>query len=411
MRAPHQSGARAVLVVAALWALLALPACKKGAANLCSGDLKCASGFTCDRATGRCGCSSDASCGATESCNAAGFCQPRLRCASTADCASDSICDSKSGACIPAETCTADVQCKQGEICTSDFTCTAGCRATGDCPIGLVCRPCAPGTLADQCRTGSQCVLGPCDTQLSCPYGDYCLPDATGEKLCTRDPQHRPFCEPCARQAGTPINCPGSNANYCLIDTSKPFPQAFYCGVDCSQGQTCPNGYQCRDVRIVVPTQCKSTDALSACPYGVTNNVPPVACDPAKSHARTDGQAGSVNDDCEAAQPPLVGAVCDPKTNRCSAQCTGTGEAGVQAFCSCIQDGDCPQDVCDSNGRVCTISGKPCILGRVPDDCQSQNRIFCVKASDPRLGPIGYCRIGQNCAPGEGFTCATLRQP
>jgi hypothetical protein len=28
---------------------------------------------------------------------------------------------------------------------------------------------------------------------------------------------------------------------------------------------------------------------------------------------------------------------------------------------------------------------------------------------DPRLGEVGFCRIGQNCAPAPGYTCTVLR--
>jgi hypothetical protein len=395
--------ARALLLAS----LCALAACKQGAPNFCTSDVHCAAGFSCDPATGACRCDGDSSCDQTESCNAAGFCQPKLRCLSTADCASDSICDSPSGACISKQACTIDVQCQQGQVCMDDFSCAAGCRASGDCPLGTVCRDCPSGTPTDQCRTGKLCVPGQCDSQLSCPYGDFCLDDGQGGKVCAPDPQHRPFCEPCTgRLAGSPDLCPGGAANYCLIDTSKPLGQAFYCGVDCSVGgpATCPNGYQCRDVRIVTAQNCDPNQGLSACP-GIA-----VSCDPAKNHARTDGQPGIINDDCEAAQPALVGAVCDPKTSKCAAQCTGTGEAGINYFCSCIRDEDCPQDVCVSSQRACSISGKPCIPGQVPDDCNGGvSTIRCVKASDPRLGDIGYCRIGQNCAPAEGFTCDRLR--
>ncbi len=390
----------ALLLLAACGALAA--GCKKGATSLCTSDVHCAAGFLCNPATGACGCGSDAACADTEQCNAAGFCQPRLRCLSTADCGAGSICDSPSGACIAGQTCTLDVQCSQGTVCdTSEFACEAGCRKTGDCPLGTVCRPCPAGT---QCRTGSQCVLGPCDTQLSCPYGDYCSPDSSGDTVCARDPQGRPFCQPCARKGGTVEFCSGT-ANFCLIDTSKPFGQAFYCGIDCSEhGQTeCPNGYTCRDIRIVTAQTCSVSDGLSACP-GTVN----LACDPSKNHPRTDGRPGVINDACEAATPSLVGAVCNPKTNTCTAQCIPGNESAVDAFCSCVRDEDCPTDACDSATHACSISGKPCIVGRTPDDCQSTSRIFCVKVSDPRLGDIGYCRIGQNCAPSEGFTCDRL---
>ena len=203
---------------------------------------------------------------------------------------------------------------------------------------------------------------------------------------------------------GTSYYCAEGAPNYCLIDASLPLGQAFFCGVDCSGGQGCPNGYQCRDVRIVTAQNCLPSSGLSACPSPATN--PP--CDPAKNHAGPKG--GIVNDDCEAAQPPLVGSVCDPRTSRCTAQCLGTGEAGVQAFCSCIQDSDCPKDVCSAATRRCTISGKPCFLGADPDDCQAgRQQIFCVKALDAKLGEVGYCRIGQNCAPAPGYTCSILR--
>ena len=390
----------------ALLILLLLAACKKGAPNLCSSDTQCAPGFFCDPATGACRCAADSSCAAAEMCNAAGFCQPRLHCDSSADCAPGNICDTKSGVCIPQGTCSSiDVQCKAGEVC-QDFSCVPGCRHDGDCAAPAdVCRPCPAGTPAAQCPVGSQCVRGKCDTQLTCHYGDICAPDGAGDHVCTPDTRG-PYCQPCVRPAGTPTTCPDQtgygNGNYCLIDTSKPFPQAFYCGVDCSDGQQCPFGYLCRDIRIVRALACRPDDGLSAC------NAQPssVSCDPAKTHAGSSG--GLVNDDCEAALPPLTGAVCDPKTLKCVPQCLLSGETSVEGFCSCLQDSDCPQDACLSSTRACTISGRPCIVGQVPDDCQSTHAIRCVKATDPRLGAVGYCRIGRNCAPDQGYTCSIL---
>jgi hypothetical protein len=390
----------------ALLALLLVAACKKGGPNLCSSDTQCAAGFSCDPATGGCRCAADSSCGAAEMCNAAGFCQPRLHCDSSADCAQGSICDSKSGVCIPAGTCSSlDVQCKAGQVC-KDFACAPGCRHDGDCGAPTdVCRSCPAGTPTAQCLVGSQCVRGKCDTQLTCHYGDLCAPDGAGDKVCTPDARG-PYCQPCARQAGTLSWCPDEtghgNGNYCLIDASKPLGQAFYCGVDCTAGQACPFGYRCRDVRIVRAVNCDPNAGFAACASHPTS----VACDPAKSHPGSAG--GVVNDDCEAALPPLIGAVCDPASRRCVPQCLGTGETGVQAFCSCVQDVDCPQDKCDSATRACVISGRPCIVGLVPDECQSTHAIRCVKSFDARLGAVGYCRIGQNCAPDQGYTCSIL---
>ncbi len=383
-------------------ALLLCAACKNGA-NLCAADTQCKPGFSCDPATGACRCAGDSSCAAAEMCNAAGFCQPRLRCDSTADCASGSICDTVSGVCIPAGACSSlDVQCKSGQVC-QDFACVPGCRHDGDCEAPAdVCRPCPAGTPAADCPTGSLCVRGKCDTQLTCRYGDLCLPDGTGDKVCTPDTRG-PYCQPCARTAGTASYCEGPG-NYCLVDASRPLGQAFYCGVDCmpdlpgGPDKACPFGYACRDVRIVRAQNCDPNAGLSACA-----SVPSaVACDPAKSHPGSAG--GIVNDDCESAVPPLIGSVCDPLSKKCVPQCLGTGETGVQAFCSCIEDSDCPQDACDSSTRACVISGKPCIPGGT--DCD--NAILCIKAYDTRLGAVGYCRIGRNCAPAQGYTCSIL---
>lgn len=385
-------------------AALALSACKDGGKNLCTGEVQCAPGFSCDPATGACACDSDSACAAAEACNGAGFCQPRLRCDSTADCAKGTICDSPSGVCIPQESCTRDVQCKQGEVCEG-FACVPGCRSAGDCALSHVCRACPAGTPPASCPVGKECVAGLCDSQLSCAYGELCEAPAGGspdQKVCTKD-LRGPYCEPCVLTPGSRLYCGDTPQSYCLIDASRPLGQASFCGVDCSSGQECPKGYQCRDVRIVTAQNCLPANGLSACPSPATN--PP--CDPAKNHEGPKG--GTINDDCEAVQPPLVGAVCDPKTSRCTPQCLGTGEAGVQAFCSCVQDSDCPQDTCDSATRRCAVSGKPCFVGAVPDECQANQRIFCVKALDARLGEVGYCRIGQNCAPAPGYTCSILR--
>jgi len=393
------------------WVLLALaaPACKKSSDSLCTADIQCAAGFSCDPSTGACGCNDDSACAQSEFCNQLGFCQARLLCQSSADCQGGTFCDAPSGTCIPNGTCTLDVQCKLGQVC-SNFACVPGCRQSGDCPLSQTCQPCPSGTAHAQCPVENLCVAGYCDTQLSCAYGDICAPLAgapDGGSVCQQDARG-PFCQTCVGQPGTPYLCDGNPANYCLIDPSVPLGQAFFCGVDCSQGQECPNGYYCHDVRIVTAQNCDTDAGISACPPAAGNP----SCDPAKTHPPIDGGPGLVNDDCLAAMTasgPLIGAECDPNTDRCAAQCLGTGEVGVQAFCSCIQDSDCPQDVCESATHACSISGRPCLVGAVPDDCQSTNRIFCVKSEDARLGDVGYCRIGQNCAPAAGYTCAILR--
>ena len=414
MSGPAPRQPLAVALSLALAAAAGLPGCKQSQKSLCQGDVQCAPGFSCDPATGRCGCESDSSCNQGEGCNLAGFCQPKLRCDSSADCGDGTFCDSPSGKCIARESCTLDVQCKVAEVCElSSFSCVPGCRQTGDCLLSEVCRACPQGTPGAQCPVGKRCVQGRCDRQSSCRYGEFCLPPAgvpvtdcsaaTADCTCQRTTD--PYCASCSSRPADPKGSCDGTESYCLIDTSQPLGQSFFCGVNCAEGQACPNGYACRDIRIVTYSKCTLADGLSSCKAPAAN--PP--CDPAKNHAPANGKPGVVNDDCEALQPPLVGSVCDPATSRCSAQCLGTGETSLYGFCSCVQDSDCPQDACSASTRTCQISGKPCFLGASPDECQSTHQIFCVKATDARLGDVGYCRIGQNCAPAPGYTCAVLR--
>ena len=377
--------------------VISLAACK-GGQNLCTADTQCKAGFACDQTTGACGCIADSSCASTESCNAAGFCQARLRCDSSADCSTGNLCDSSSGTCIVSGACSSlDIQCAAGQVCQG-ASCVPGCRRDGDCPAPSdVCSPCPAGTPAAQCPAGNLCVRGQCDTKLTCNYGDLCQPQTSTVSVCQADTRG-PYCQPCVEQGGTTTFCAGV-ANFCLIDGSKPLGQSFFCGVDCNQGQECPFGYTCHDVRVVRPVNCDPNAGLAAC----AGSPAQVACDPAKSHAGAVG--GLVNDDCTAAR--LIGAVCDPGTKQCVPQCLGTGETGVQSFCSCVQDSDCPQDQCDSSGS-CIRSGQPCVFGVSPDQCTTIHKIRCAKETDARLGEVGFCKVGANCAPDQGFTCEIL---
>jgi hypothetical protein len=242
-------------LLAALAAALSLssmlPSCKKSSVNQCAPDISCAPGFSCDPNTGACACDSDSSCAADQFCNSIGFCQDRLLCQSSADCGAGTFCDAPSGTCIANGTCTIDVQCALGQVC-NDFTCVPGCHQSGDCPLSQICAACAAGTPHTDCPVSNLCISGHCDSQLSCAYGDICAPtaeDPDGGSVCQRDTRG-PFCETCVGSPGTPYLCDNDPANYCLIDPSLPLGQAYYCGVDCSQGQECPNGYYCHDVRI-----------------------------------------------------------------------------------------------------------------------------------------------------------------
>jgi len=81
------------------------------------------------------------------------------------------------------------------------------------------------------------------------------------------------------------------------------------------------------------------------------------------------------------------------------------GEASVQGFCTCLEDGDCPRDRCDANGK-CSITQRECN----PADSNSCRNIYCKQVKVPLEDRwVGYCHIGNNCAPVEGVTCDDVR--
>lgn len=356
----------------------------------------CPAGFTPICRSGGCGCScnGDSACSVNEFCNAGGYCQVRVGCDSNADCPKDEICDTTTHQCIGQEHCTKDIQCPLGQVCSLDsFQCQAGCASNGDCALGQVCRACDSSSAS--CPTGKSCKLGPCDDQSICPLGFVCAPsDATdpkSEKTCQKDTRG-PFCTVCTEQPGSSAYCPGTPADFCLIDSTKNFG-SYFCGVDCSSPgpSECPNGFACQDVQILTQNPCT-----------MDGDCHPTGTNPA---CQTDADCGLT-----AAGLAAPGR-CDLGTHRCAPFCVGAGEGTVQAYCSCVQDSDCPNDACV--GGNCQITGKPCTnlpdaMGNPVDTCR-EHPIYCVKYPDKHFGTLGFCRVGKNCAPVEGVTCDDVR--
>jgi len=373
---------RAVLAV-----LVALPACKdtRLGGKACQVDGDCgspASAFRCEPQTGVCYCRTDLACPPTQLCNPSGFCQDRAGCQTNADCLGDGLfCDTTAGNCLPKGRCSLDVQCDLGQVCdTSRSTCVDGCRKNGDCN-GASCR-CDAGACACAGSTQEEiarCPIGVCDPSFCadntfCRFGEQCgvQPDA-GSPLATcysdYDSQTRPYCDNCLIGGGVPT-C-GVGPNYCLIDTRH--PGAYYCGADCSQGQSCPRGYGCQDV-IVVFTQWACTRSNPSCP---TN--PALPC-------TSDAQ-------CKR------GGTCVIPAGLASGYCAGKcaiDEGDSTGFCTCQVDSDCAPESC--NAGECSISRRKCVGDQ---DCRT---IRCVDFQG-----AGGCLIGQNCAPANGLTCNEVK--
>ncbi|MBK7864543.1 MAG: hypothetical protein IPJ65_39275 [Archangiaceae bacterium] len=382
--------------------LFAVTGCDKTRVNPhgCSRDEDCGmpgEAWRCEIESGNCFCRTDEACMPGEICNAAGFCQARSGCEKNADCGSDSLfCDTTTGSCLPVNRCSFDLQCPLGKVCdTSHSTCVPGCRSNGDCP-GSSCRcgdvPCScTGTTPAELQ---QCAIGVCDPYFCsdksfCQFGEQCGPltdagtSADGgtsadagvpRNQCYSDfdVDDRPYCTNCSFGGGVSV-C-GHGPNYCLIDTQN--PGNYFCGADCSSGQSCPRGYDCSDV-IVVFTQWSCTRANPSCP---TN--PALTC--------------TKDEECP------FGGTCAIPTGQTLGACAGKcsiGEGDSTGFCTCLQSADCAQESCTSAGE-CSISRKPCIPGD-PLACKS---IRCVDFEG-----VGGCLIGQNCAPADGLSCVQVK--
>jgi hypothetical protein len=377
----------------------------------CVADADCGdlANLYCDKATGYCLCKTDTACPSGEVCNGAGYCVPQSRCTTNADCGDAGLyCETVSSTCVQPGRCALDTECPFGQICDlNTSTCQPGCRTQGDCPLGQVCAckdasgaeyPChcpAVGDVSQICpqvpapdggytvTAPGQCLGGGrCWDTSGCPFGDTCLPPDGGSfPYCvnTYDPELRPYCDNCVDMPGG-TDC-GQGQNFCLTAFDPVTDQAYdYCGVDCSQGQPCPNGYFCKPIMVV---------------YGKWECTSDSDCNTAQARSTLPCQQDS---DCP------NGGMCgiDPgsTTGFCYGPCYRR-EGVTTGFCSCVIDSDCFQDSCDSVTDTCTVSKLPCD----PNTGGCVQQVYCVD-----MGGRGGCLIGYNCATITGLTCNDIKR-
>ncbi len=381
--------------LAVLFSLACTP--PKQVSGPCHSDSQCEEYRFCDEASGLCLCSDDRACSDGEFCNAAFMCQAQTGCLDNSDCDNSTFCDVKSGQCISDLQCTMNTHCAFNQVCDKSLQrCVEGCRDEGDCVLGMACIGAADGALGT-------CVEGLCRSTDMCDTQEICDP-ATGR--CVLD-QRGPYCGPC-QNLWTAEEC-GGRANYCLVDTSDPSGGSYYCGVDSSQGQPCPAGYEKHNVIILPPAAPLCRTAICAdglcsgnggscevdedCPYA----LPGGDCARAVIGNCRDAENKSCASDDECCEtPPCDEGLCVRQ------ECRG-GEGDALGHCTCTRDLDCPTDSCvdadlsDPDNPVlgyCMIGGHDCYEDI---DCDV---ITCID---------GGCRIGQNCAPANDQTCADLR--
>lgn len=406
----------------ALFALClgALAACsgEQRPVGFCENDGECpGAGTRCNLETKLCICTSDEACKDGQFCNGAGICQDLAGCLTSFECADNTFCDAVSGQCLAGpplqlmSPCGIATHCPYGTVC-KEAKCEVGCFDDGDCVLGQLC-------LDGFCATGE----GICATDSFCDYRERCV----GQQ-CRRD-FRGPYCRGCSQpSAVNPFPC-DEPKNFCLVNSSETGGHPFFCGVDCSLGQPCPNGYGCHGILILTENpctfeaQCKCDPAqirlatrtctiTAACDPRRPDGMP----DPNATHCVLEGYAdcnpggtgdaaclvgrgltsGSctcdTDDDCADGGKCVGGACCTGPINDVR-QCF-VGEGRVSGFCSCATDDDCPRDSCNTAVGSCELTGRPCTPGG--NEC---GPVPCVE---------GACLIGQNCAPDEGLSCSIV---
>ncbi len=357
----------------------------------CNADEDCGNPahWRCELESGECLCRTNDPCRAGEICNSQGYCQAFIGCYETRDCPDGYFCDTATNTCLPKGRCASDLHCQAGSLCDKATSlCKPGCRSNGDCNLREACicttiaddgteveAPCGCEATGEVGRL--DCPVGRCSTEACvedafCGWGELCrTPQSGGLPKCESDydPELRPYCDNCVTTPGQK-SC-GKGPNFCLYST---YTQSTYCGVDCSDGQACPNGYDCADV-IVVWTKTKCTsNAQCASPEF-------------RSSLRCEQDADCPNH-----------ALCDTGSGFCYGKCT-KHEGASESFCACVEDDDCAQDSCNPNDWTCSITRRECDLAG--NGCRP---IRCVD-----FGTQGGCHIGRNCKPLEGLTCDDVR--
>ncbi len=293
------------LLLLAAWTIVFPAGCQQseGLRSFCIQDEDCPEGFRCDHQTGLCLCADDSVCKPEEYCAPDGHCRRRMGCDTNLDCPAGTFCDSTTGNCIELGKCTKDTQCPLGQVCDpNSYRCVGKCRTSGDCPQGQVCYQ-------------ERCHDGMCEDKSYCDYGQLC----DSEGMTCFDDTRGPYCAYCkSATIYEPHQC-GAGPNFCLVKGGN-LSLPPYCGVDCGQGQPCPNGYACFSVRIVYTRDnCRSDDE----------------CESGKCYIKEGDELG---------------------------------------FCLCSSDDQCPQDSCDDFLMECRITRRPC----TPNGNECARKVYCI---------------------------------
>lgn len=322
---------------------------------------ECPSGEVCRggvcRAAGSAECEADSACACGKRCdNTAQVCI-NITCTNDAECARTGCtyyCDLKSKACVegtpPSPYCENDTACA-GQLCV-DFRCqpctdNSQCSETGRCDTST--GKCSP------CQNGSDCTSGLCDTQqgkcVPCSNND----DCTETSFCNQG-----VCSKCTKNE----EC---STGKCETTSGKCLP--------CSANADCAT-------QLCIKGKCEECRKASDCDNGSCNDG---VC------------TGKCNRDEDCASRLCVASLCKKCDN--PDECSSGRCAEGRCLGPCASNTDC------TNGRVCDLTKKACVLPGEGEPCtpplNCRDPFLCVDEGNTKICRNECDPLKKNCPQGQ----------
>ncbi len=359
----------------------------------CSRDDHCDFGYICEQQLCVEGCRKDRDCPEGNIC-VSGSCTQGCR--DDGDCA-QGVCDEATSSCVD---CLKKTDCEPGNVCL-DRSCVTGCEVDEDCPVEMLCAQdlgqngtCVQCLVDDDCLAleknkclDNQCVFQ-CTQDDDCLPEQYCADDHSCMEGCRSEQscdfmqlcsdrncsdaysEQAPYCKAC--DSRDLLSC-GSMENSCLMYpfSDDEFSQSSgeYCAPSCSDGQPCPNGFECGPV--IGIKQSDICHQAVDCP----GNLPCL-----KPEGADTGYCP-----CHDTLNPCQQNTCFIDTCGLGNKCTALSLSGLDVPCQ--TDADC---------HVCTQTLEPCGEN---DACPA---IECEKYEDV---DYGGCVLDRACSLTEGNHC------
>lgn len=149
------------MMALALVATMGLAACGDDEETACTTNADCAEGRACFDGLCKIECTTDSECNEGQVCGSRGFCEEAgAACADDRDCATGETCDTATGTCFTSE-CTRDTDCGSGEVCV-DGQCT---EEGGQCTPQTQAADCS--SVDGYCAQTGECVDFSCGSQFN----------------------------------------------------------------------------------------------------------------------------------------------------------------------------------------------------------------------------------------------------